>query len=73
MVFDEAKLLGLKVITTNTTSAMEMIGTEYGVVCENSMEGIRDILTGLQRTKAGQKIEYNNDTQQMQFAELVQK
>lgn len=73
MVFDEAKLLGLKVITTNTTSAMEMIGTEYGVVCENSMEGIRDILTGLQRTKAGQKTEYNNDTQQMQFAELVQK
>ena len=73
MVFDEAKLLGLKVIATNTTSAMEMIGTKYGVVCENSMEGISDILINLQKTKAGQKVKYNNDIQQMQFAELIQK
>ncbi|WP_454861527.1 glycosyltransferase [Peribacillus frigoritolerans] len=41
MVFDEAKCLGVPIITTNTTSAKEMVieGLE-GIVCGNNEEGI---------------------------------
>ncbi|WP_434309645.1 glycosyltransferase [Hominifimenecus sp. rT4P-3] len=41
MVFDEAKTLGLPVLTTETTSSARLIGlTGCGLVCENSEEGI---------------------------------
>ena len=41
MVFDEAKALGLPVLTTETTSSAKLIGlTGCGLVCENSADGI---------------------------------
>lgn len=49
MVFGEAHLLGLPILTTKTISAVEMVGdTGIGFVCQNSTEGlingIREIL-----------------------------
>ncbi len=45
MVFDEAKALGLPVLTTETTSSAKLIGlTGCGLVCENSSDGIEDEL-----------------------------
>ena len=41
MVYGEAISLGVPVVTTNTISAKELIGErDYGIVCENSEEGI---------------------------------
>ncbi len=40
MVISEALVLGLKVLTTNTCSAKEMITDDEGWVCENSKEGL---------------------------------
>jgi glycosyltransferase involved in cell wall biosynthesis len=41
MVFGEAHLLGLPVLTTRTNSAWEMVaGPGIGFVCENSTEGL---------------------------------
>lgn len=45
MVFDEACILHLPVITTNTVSAIEMVrNSGIGYVCENSEEGIEKAL-----------------------------
>lgn len=44
MVFDEANILGLRIISTNTTSAMEMIGDNNGIVCDN----LKSVLKQLQ-------------------------
>jgi glycosyltransferase involved in cell wall biosynthesis len=42
MVFDEAKCLGLPILTTNTISAKEMVEEcDAGWTCENSTEGIQ--------------------------------
>lgn len=42
MVFDEAKCLGLPILTTNTTSATEIVETgNAGWTCENSSDGIK--------------------------------
>ncbi len=71
LVFDEAKLLGLRIITTNTTSAMEMVGFEYGIVCENSVNGIRRVLSDLVKPGSYQKKDYNNSMQHKQFAEII--
>lgn len=38
MVFDEANILKLPIISTNTTSAKEMVLSNGGIVCENSAE-----------------------------------
>lgn len=41
MVFDEAKYLGVPILTTDTTSARELVADcGYGTVCENSEDGI---------------------------------
>lgn len=41
MVYGEAISLGVPVVTTNTISAKELIEErDYGIVCENSEEGI---------------------------------
>lgn len=47
MVFEEAKVLDLSIISTNTVSAEEMVGTEFGVVCENTENGIYNALHNL--------------------------
>ena len=49
LVFDEAKCLGLKIITTDTVSAKELVGTDYGIVCENEDSALRNVLTLLKK------------------------
>ena len=45
MVFDEARLLHLPVVTTNTVSAEEMVGSyEVGLVCDNTDTALSDAL-----------------------------
>ena len=45
MVFGEAVALGVPVVTTNTISAKELIEDRgYGVVCENSVDGIYSVM-----------------------------
>ncbi len=47
MVYEEARALGVPVLTTATTSAADMVEARHsGYVCENSAEGIR---SGVQR------------------------
>lgn len=80
MVFAEAKCLGLPIITTNTTSAQEMVADgKDGFVCENSEQGIyetlKDVLGNPQKLQvcrehlAGQK--YSNERAVGQFHTLV--
>ena len=40
VVFQEAKVLHLPILTTDTSSAVEMVGEQFGIVVENSVEGI---------------------------------
>ena len=45
MVFDEALALNIPVLTTNTLSAMELVGKRgSGLVCENTDQSIYDML-----------------------------
>lgn len=71
MVFDEAKLMGIKVITTNTTSAEEMIGSEYGVVCENSTEGIIGVLKSVGKSERSITGDFDNEKQRKQLDLLL--
>jgi glycosyltransferase involved in cell wall biosynthesis len=71
MVFDEAIVLGVPVITTNTTSATEMIGNQYGIVCENSQEGLVSALRALEKNAALDSVIQNNDHQSTQFSHLL--
>ncbi len=71
MVFDEANVLGLKVITTNTTSAMEMIGTENGIVCENSLDGIISVLSEIKKNAYGKETCNSNQLQNKQFNLII--
>jgi glycosyltransferase involved in cell wall biosynthesis len=71
MVFDEAKLMGIPVITTNTTSAEEMIGCEHGIVCENSTEGLVRVLVGIGKSKRSIKGEFDNEKQRKQLGDLL--
>lgn len=71
MVFDEAKLMGIKVITTNTTSAEEMIGCDHGIVCENSTDGIVRVLSSLEKSTRSIKGEFDNEKQRKQLDKLL--
>lgn len=45
LVIDEARCLGLPILSTETTSSQDMIiNTDSGWVCENSQEGINELL-----------------------------
>ena len=44
IVFQEAKVLKLPIITTETISAKEMVGDTYGHVVTNSLEGIENVI-----------------------------
>lgn len=45
MVFEEAKCIGLPILTTNTISAIEMVEqSNAGWTCENSLDGIKEKL-----------------------------
>lgn len=71
MVFDEAKLLGVPVLTTNTTSAKEMVGTEEGIVCDNSTEGIRQALLQIQKKTTREQKALDNSSQIKQLSQLL--
>lgn len=71
MVFDEAKLMGIKVITTNTTSAEEIIGCEHGIVCENSTDGIVHVLKRIGKSTKSIKDEFDNEKQRKQLDALL--
>lgn len=79
IVFNEALALGVPVLTTETTSAKEMIGdNQVGFVCANSQEGIEieliNIISGLDNLKR-KKLQilnnYNNDIAITQFQKLI--
>lgn len=71
MVFDEAMLMGIKVITTNTTSAEEMIGCEQGIVCENSTDGIVRALMSIGKSEKSVTGDIDNKKQRKQFDALL--
>ncbi len=72
MVFDEAKLLGTCVLTTDTTSAKEMIAREDGFICENSNEGLVQMLCRIEKADKKAKTEVTNDLQRKQFIKLLE-
>lgn len=67
MVFDEANILGLPIISTNTTSAREMVAGAYGTVCDNSADGITKILVGLRKPELYKNKTAENSLQTEQF------
>lgn len=79
MIIGEAACLGLPVLTTETTSARDMVAqTELGWVCENDTQALCDALLAvadralLHEKKARLlQTEPNNDTALLQFARLV--
>lgn len=71
LVFDEARLMGVKVITTDTASAREMISSQYGIVCENSTEGILRALTVIGKTERCSVEAFDNELQRRQFDALL--
>ena len=71
MVYDEAKILGLKVITTKTTSSTELIGNRYGIICENSEKGIETALNDCIKQTIKRENNINNNLQISQFNCLV--
>ena len=50
MVYKEAEVLGVPVLTTNTTSAEELVG-EKGFVCENDVESIKQAFENILKDK----------------------
>lgn len=70
MVFDEAKIIGLKIISTNTTSAKEMITDNDGVVYNNIKE-LTDVLKRLQKDKKVNNTVLDNNKTKKQFECLV--
>lgn len=71
MVFDEASVLGLRIVSTNTTSAAEMVGGDGGIVCENSPEGITEALVSLHKDSGKKRAAKSNQLQREQFAGLI--
>lgn len=66
IVFDEAKVLGLSVISTNTTSAYEMLDDR--LLISNDLQ---DILTRIQKNKEKKLIKVDNKLQQQQWELLL--
>lgn len=70
MVFGESIALGIPVVTTNTISAKELIEDRgYGVVCENSSEGIYSVLKDIFDGKIKLKIIKKINTDINKFAD----
>lgn len=81
MVIGEAASLGTPVLSTATSSAVEMIElTGFGWVCENSVEGIARMLTVIlqNRSEIDVRKQYlstvmlNNDSAMAQFIKLIE-
>ena len=73
MVFDEAKILRLPVLTTETTSAYEMIANEgFGIMCENSQQGITKMLSEINKEFSGnENKDFTNKKAHEQFKNLI--
>ena len=71
MVFDEANIIGLPIISTNTTSAHEMVADNGGIVCESFGE-IENILIELKKNINKKNKTESNNIQQKQFRILVE-
>lgn len=71
IVFDEANILGLNVISTKTTSAAEMLTSSGDIVCDNSKEGIENALLTLKKTAAQKVASSDNAMQLKQLSNLI--
>jgi len=80
LVIDEASFVGLPVLTVATTSSNEMVAKRHcGWVCENSQEGINDMLLSLlqqpeiiaETKKCISQLAFNNIEAVSAFATLV--
>lgn len=71
VVFDEAKALGLSVISSNTLSAVEMLG-ENDIIFKDDEE-LCKVLSVLEKPKKIMKTTLDNQLQIRQFSELVDK
>ena len=69
MVFDEANIMGLPIISTNTTSASEMIG-ENGTICSDFYM-IEKVLENLEKNKKDTIRVVNNGIQREHFLHIV--
>lgn len=81
MVFDEAKCLGIPIVTTNTSSAKEMVDEgKEGFVCQNSEKGIYEVLKTILENPNGLnecrehlvKQRYTNEKALLQFISLIE-
>ena len=72
MVFDEAKVLGITIIATETISAREMLDSG-DIICDNSIEGLCETFRSLNKEKSNKtkKAEFNNKAQMKQFQLLI--
>ena len=66
IVFDEANILGVPIITSNTTSAQEIAVKHGGTICD-SFEEIENTLRHLKKIKSKEKTVLTNKTQLNQF------
>ncbi|MDR3587304.1 MAG: glycosyltransferase [Desulfosporosinus sp.] len=80
MVFDEAKCLGIPIMTTHTTSAKEMVAEgKEGFVSENSENGIYKTLKSILDNPRGLQVcreyllqqQYSNEKALLQFHSLI--
>ncbi len=71
MVFDEAKVLGLPIITTNTTSAEEMVSDAGAMVCDNSVDGICNSILKAEKKVLGLPRCVDNCYQYSQFSKIL--
>ncbi len=70
IVFDEANVLGLKVISTDTTSAVEMVG-DKGIICNNSLDGIKEVLSSLTKSFKETNFVKTNQLQYQQLSKIL--
>ena len=72
IVFDEARLMGVRCLSTETTSAYELIENN-GVICSNTEEGICEMLKKLKKDdqQSEKFITWTNGLQKEQFERLI--
>ncbi len=70
IVYDEAKLLGIPVISTETVSSRELLDSS-DIICENSDFGLYITLTDLKKPFKKKRFALDNSIQNLQFKELA--
>lgn len=74
MVFDEACVLGIPILTTNTTSAKELVLERgIGVVCKNNDDDIKSVLIDIIRNQPDRNDiqAFSNEKAVKQFNEVI--